>query len=203
MNVRSRAGAYIQSAAIENFGPIEPLSRGNEHKEYVLNGCTLANTVRTRTKRIFNRSFVQNVFYHNVGSNKSERGWFNHSNTFRSTLSKSRDQVERVWSEQHGTFRTSSSERIRMLVYSTFALVRTHVRFCSLFRTCSVTVRLALGMTNPGTEDENTLKEKETTSGWLRGDWTSLERWICPKIERQKFAQIEKKLTFALSCETA
>jgi hypothetical protein len=65
-------------------------------------------------------------------SKLSKRAVNKHPNTFRATRSECRDQVERVWSEQHGTFRTSSSERIRMLVYSAFALFRTHVRFCSL-----------------------------------------------------------------------
>ena len=81
----------------------------------------------------------------NVRSENSERAGFKHQNTFRATRSESHDQVERVRSEQHGTFRTSSSERILMLESSTFAIFRTRVRFCSLFRTCSITVRLALG----------------------------------------------------------
>ena len=51
-----------------------------------------------------------------------------------------------------------------MLVYSALALVRTHVLFCSLFRTRSLTVCLALGMANFGADDENTLEWKETTS---------------------------------------
>ena len=64
MNLRSPVRVYIHIDTIDIFDLSEPLSRGSECTEYVLNERTLSNTVRTRAKRVFNRFLVQNVFYH-------------------------------------------------------------------------------------------------------------------------------------------
>ena len=64
MNLRSPVRLYIHIATIRIFDLSEPLSRGSERTEYVLNERTLSNTVRMRAKRVFNRLLVQNVFYH-------------------------------------------------------------------------------------------------------------------------------------------
>ena len=62
MNIRSPVRVYIHIATIRIFDLSEPLSRGSERTEYVLNERTLSNTVRTRFQSFSRSERVLSLF---------------------------------------------------------------------------------------------------------------------------------------------